>query len=367
MTTFKEIIEFLENQAPVLYQEKYDNSGFLVGNLENKVTNVLLSLDVTEEIIQEAIQKKCNFIISHHPIIFGGIKHLTGKTYVERCVMQAIRFDIGLYAIHTNLDNLHKGVNAEIARRLDLINTRILAPKTQLLRKLTVFVPHSHRESLLTALSRAGAGQIGNYTDCSFQVEGIGTFRPNEQAHPHIGERGKLETVQEVRLEVIFPLHAEKQVLKSMREHHPYEEIAYYLHSLENEWQDMGSGLVGELREPMEEIKFLTFLAEKMNLRIFKHTALRNRPIQKVALCGGSGSFLLKNAISQGADVFISADFKYHDYFDAESKILIADIGHYESEIFTIELLSRWLAERFPQLTIYQTSANTNPIRWFVK
>jgi len=365
MITVQQLTDYLEKYAPTAYQEKYDNAGLLVGEATAEVQGVLICLDVTEDILEEAISRNCNVVIAHHPVIFGGIKKLTGKTYVERCIIKAIRHHIALYAIHTNLDNIKTGVNAEIARRLGLQNIRILAPKIGLLRKLTVFVPHEHHQALLHALSRAGAGHIGNYTDCSFSVAGTGTFRPNEEANPHTGECGKLETVQEMRLEVIFPIHREQSVLKAMRSAHPYEEIAYYLHALENPWQDVGSGMIGELSAPHEETHFLALLAQKMNLTTFKHTALRHKPIQKVALCGGSGSFLLKDAIANQADIYISADFKYHEFFDAERKIIIADIGHYESEIFTNDLLAHRLSEQFPTLKVMTTKTNTNPVRWF--
>jgi dinuclear metal center YbgI/SA1388 family protein len=361
----REIIQYLEQIAPPAYQESYDNSGLLVGNPAMTVTGILCSLDCVESVIDEAIAKNCNVVVAHHPIIFGGLKRLTGKNYVERTVIKAIKNDIAIYAIHTNLDHVLNGVNAKIAEKIGLQNLRILAPKKQLLKKLTTFVPTSDTEKLLNALSAAGAGNIGNYTNCSFMVQGEGTFQPNEKANPHIGKANSLEKVQENRIEVIFPSYLEGQVLNAMRKNHPYEEVAYYVHSLENENQEVGAGMLGELQECVYPQEFLQHLKQAMQLKVIKHTQLFDKPIKRVAVCGGSGSFLLKNAVSAQADVYITADYKYHEFFDAEDKITIIDIGHYESEVFTKDLLAAFLQQKFSDLPIQIASTNTNPVSYF--
>jgi dinuclear metal center YbgI/SA1388 family protein len=316
--------------------------------------------------VEEAISKKCNLIVAHHPIVFGGLKKLTGRNYVERTVIKAIKNDIAIYAIHTNLDNVLNGVNAKIAQKLALQSTKILLPKRNLLKKLTTFVPIPDSEKVLNALANEGAGNIGNYSNCSSAVVGEGTFMPNQEAKPHLGTQGKLEKVQEVRIEVIFPSHIEGKVVSAMKQAHPYEEVAYYVHLLENENQEVGSGMVGVLPEQMDEKDFLAYLKEKMQVGVVKHTALLGKKVKKVAVCGGAGGFLLRNAISANADVFITSDYKYHEFFDADGQLIIADIGHYESEQFTKELLAELLAAQFAALPLSISETNTNPVAYYV-
>lgn len=361
----KDITNYLESIAPLPYQESYDNAGLLTGSPSDELTGVLFTLDCIESIIDEAISKKCNLIVAHHPIVFGGLKKLTGRNYVERTVIKAIKNDIAIYAIHTNLDNVLNGVNAKIAQKLGLQSTKILLPKRNLLKKLTTFVPLPDAEKVLQALSKAGAGNIGNYTNCSFTVIGEGTFMPNAQANPHIGTQGTLEKVQEMRIEVIFPAHLEGRVLGALKQAHPYEEVAYYVHLLENENQDVGSGMIGSLPEQMEESDFLAYLKEKMQVSCIKHTQLLNKKVKKIAVCGGAGGFLLRNAISANADVFITSDYKYHEFFDADGQIVIADIGHYESEQFTKDLLFELLSAQFSGLPLHISEVNTNPVLYF--
>ncbi|MCU0437058.1 MAG: Nif3-like dinuclear metal center hexameric protein [Raineya sp.] len=362
MDTIKQIIQLLESFAPPAYQESYDNSGLIVGNSDTQITGVLVSLDMTEDIVDEAINSNCNLIVAHHPILFKPLKSLTGKNYVERTILKAIKHDIALYAIHTNLDNVWGGVNFHIAERLGLRNVRILAPKSHILSKLTTFCPKGYSQKILEALWQAGAGQIGNYQNCSFQLEGTGTFQPNEKANPFLGEQGKLEEASEFRIEVVFPTYLQRKIIQTLKQNHPYEEVAYYLHNLENENQEVGSGAIGELSDEMDEQTFLMYLKEKMNLKVLKHTRLLKKPIKKVALCGGSGVFLLRTAIAAKADIFITADVKYHEFFDTENKIVLADIGHYESEIFTKELLHKVLSEKFPNIAVQISQTNTNPV-----
>ncbi len=365
MPKIKEVIAYLEQIAPPFYQESYDNSGLITGHPEQEVSGILISLDAIESVVEEAIQRNCNLIVAHHPIVFRGLKSLTGKHYVERTVIKAIKQDIAIYAIHTNLDHVYRGVNHKISQRLGLQELRILDPKPATLHKLVTFVPLPQAESLLHALSQAGAGHIGNYQNCSFQVTGTGTFQPNEQANPHIGERGKLEQVEEKRIEVIFPAYLTAKVLAAMREAHPYEEVAYYVQTLVNDNQEVGSGMVGTLPKPMEEKAFLQFLKDAMQVQVIRHTQWLGQPIRTVAVCGGAGSFLLGKAIRQKADVFITSDFKYHEFFEADRRILVADIGHYESEVFTKDLLWELLSEKFVNFAVHLAKANTNPVFYF--
>ncbi len=359
-----DVIHYLESLAPPSYQESYDNSGLLTGDRTHDVTGILVTLDCTEEVIAEAVASGCNLVVAHHPIIFKGLKRLTGSNYVERTVIAAIRNNIAVYAIHTNLDNVWNGVNRRIAERIGLENLQILEPKPGMLTKLVTFIPRANTEEVLHALYEAGAGQVGNYSQCSFRTEGTGTFTPNEAANPHIGRALTPESVQEDRVEVIFPAHLEPRVLKALRRTHPYEEVAYYLTGLLNENQEVGSGMIGELPTPEEPPEFLKRLKERMGLSVIRHTPLISKVVKKVALCGGSGSFLLPAAIRAGAEFFVSADFKYHEFFDANGRIVIADIGHYESEVFTKDLLAEVLTKKFPNFAINFARTVTNPISY---
>jgi len=362
--TIKQVTDFLETLAPKSYQESYDNAGLITGNPEQAVDGILVSLDCTEAVVDEAIRSGSNLIVAHHPIVFKGLKKLTGSNYVERTIIKAIKNDIGIYALHTNLDNVSAGVNRKIAEKIGLVNLKILAPRKDTLRKLVTFVPIDNKDRVVDALHQAGAGQIGNYKNCSFQVEGKGTFMPTDAANPHIGNANKQEHVNEVRVEVIFPTHLENPILQALKLTHPYEEVAYYLTPLSNENQEVGAGMVGDLPTPQEPLEFLSGLKISMDLNVIRHTSLLNKPIQRVAVCGGSGSFLLPQAIRSGADAFVTADFKYHEFFDADRKIIIADIGHYESEVFTKELLQDVLMKKFPTFAINFSKTVTNPISY---
>jgi len=360
-----ELTTYLESLAPLAYQESYDNSGLLVGDPQRTVSQALISLDCTEAVVDEAIQLDCDVIISHHPIIFSGLKRFNGNTYVERVVMKAIKHDIALYAIHTNLDNVAGGVNTRIADRLGLHEQAILRPKEDILNKLVVFVPSTHAEEVRNALFAAGAGGIGNYDECSFNTEGFGTFRPGEKASPFVGEHGERHGEQEVRIEVIFPAIREQTILQGLLEAHPYEEVAYDVYPLRNRHHQVGSGLIGQLEKPIDEADFLKLLKERLNAEVIRHTALRGKPVFRVAVCGGAGGFLLKQAKSAAADVFVTADYKYHEFFDAEGKIVIADVGHFESEQFTQQLLLEIIRKKFPTFAVRLTGIDTNPIKYY--
>lgn len=360
----QDIVSYLEKVAPPSYQESYDNSGLITGNLSDDVKGILCSLDATEEVIDEAISLGCNLVIAHHPIIFKGLKSLTGKNYVERTVIKAIKHDIAIYAIHTNLDHVAHGVNKKIADKIGLVKTSILQPKKALLSKLVTFVPFEAKQKVLTALFEAGAGEIGAYAGCSFISEGIGTFTPSDQANPHKGSKGSPHEEPEARIEVLLPSFLEKKVLAALKISHPYEEVAYYVHQLENDNQLVGAGMVGELAYPVDELEFLKSLKSNMDLQVIKHTQLLGKPIRKVALCGGAGIFLLPLAKRSGAEIFITSDIKYHEFFDAENQIIVCDIGHYESEIFTKELLVEILSQKFTNIALYLTKVVTNPITY---
>lgn len=361
-----DLVHYLESIAPLSYQESYDNAGLIVGNPQQVINQALISLDCTEDVIDEAIRGGYNLIISHHPIVFKGLKRFNGQNYVERVVIKAIKHDIALYAIHTNLDNVVDGVNKKITEKLHLQNPVILLPKNELLNKLVVFVPKSHAEELRDALFKAGAGAIGHYSECSFSTIGIGSFKAGKEADPYVGNIGERHREEEERIEVIYPRYIERKLLIAMYEHHPYEEVAYDIYRLENRHDRVGSGMIGILKEPLDERDFLAFLKTQLSTNVIRHTAFRHKKIQRVAVCGGAGGFLLSQAIKQGADVFVTADYKYHEFFDAEGKIIIADVGHFESEQFTQELLLEIIQKKFPNFAVRLTGVNTNPINYYI-
>lgn len=362
----KDITSYLEALAPLDLQESYDNSGLIVGDSNQEVSKVLISLDCTEAVVDEAIAKGCNLIVSHHPIVFKGLKRFNGSNYVERTVIKAIQHDIALYAIHTNLDHVTGGVNSKIAEILQLQNPAILEPKSNLLYKLVVYVPRNHVESVREALFNAGAGKIGSkYDECSFNTAGYGTFKPNEGSNPTIGEVGTQERVEETRIEVVYTKSIERKIFLALYEAHPYEEVAYDIIKLENKHQEIGAGIIGNLENPMAEEDFLAYLKNNLKLNVIRHTALKGQSVSRVAICGGSGGFLLNAAKRSGADFFVTADYKYHEFFDSESQIVIADIGHFESEQFTQELLFDIISEKFPNFAVLITEIDTNPIKYY--
>lgn len=359
------LTSYLESLAPLAWQESYDNSGLIVGDSNQDVDAALISLDCTEAVIEEAIQTNCNLVISHHPIVFKGLKRFNGNNHVERVVMKAIKNDIAIYAIHTNLDNYREGVNGKIAERLNLKDTKVLSPKNAVIKQLVVYVPEDHASRVRSALFEAGAGKVGKYEECSFNTMGMGTFTPVEGSNPYSGKLGKQEQARESRIEVVFHSYLEKGILSAMYESHPYEEVAHSVLSMDNRHKDVGAGLIGELEGGMTEAVFLAYLKERLNTQLIRHTALMHKQVKKVAVCGGAGSFLLKEAIGLGADAFVTADFKYHEFFDAEDKILVNDIGHFESEQFTQELLMEIIQKKFPNFAVRLTEVNTNPINYY--
>ncbi len=360
-----QVIHSLEQLAPPSYQEAYDNSRLLTGDSNVTLTAALITLDCTEVIVQEAIDNNCNLIIAHHPIVFSGLKSLTGKNYVERTIIKAIKNDICIYAIHTNLDNVMNGVNRKICNIIGLQDLKILAPKKNTLLKLVTFIPNENAQEVLDKLYEVGAGEIGNYSNCSFSTGGEGSFKPNNNANPHIGKNNQIEQVNETRVELMLPAYLEHSVIATLKNVHPYEEVAYYINKLNNTNQEIGAGMYGELQEPMDSKLFMDKLKSDFNLKIIKHTHIHKKEVKRIAVCGGSGSFLLSDAKRINADVYITADFKYHEYFDAENQIIIMDIGHYESEVFTKELIYDFLNEKFTNIALNLSELTTNPINYY--
>lgn len=361
-----EIIQAIEEVAPISLQENYDNSGLIVGNSQMQISSALLALDCTEEVVLEAINKGCNMVISHHPIVFSGLKRFNGNTYVDRAIQLAIKHDVALYACHTNLDNiLHNGVNHEIASKLGLIPQRVLSPKKNTLLKLSVSVPFEYKTAVEQAIFNAGAGHIGNYKDCGFTWTGEGTFTPQAGANPFDGTLNQFSKIEEQKFEVVFPSYLKRKVLDALFFAHPYEEIAHELVALENEVKSIGSGLICQFREPMSQSEFLAHLKKSMELETFKYTRSENKTIHRVAICGGSGAFLISKAKQEKCDAYITSDVKYHEYFDAENDLLLCDIGHFESEKYTVSIFAEILSKKFPNFATIFAHTNTNPVQYY--
>jgi dinuclear metal center YbgI/SA1388 family protein len=358
------VIASLEKMAHPSLQESYDNTGLITGNPSWECTGIICSLDATEEVIKEAIEKKCNLIVAHHPIIFNGLKKINGKNYVEKTIIAAIKNDIAVYAIHTNLDNVKDGVNGRMAKMLGLKNIAVLSEKENTLKKLITFAPAENAALVRDAIFIAGGGNIGNYSECSFNTEGTGTFKPVAGANPTTGKLDERFTGSEIKIEVIFPAYLEQQVLSAMKAAHPYEEVAYDVIALSNKYQGFGAGVMGELEPASDEKLFLSRLKDLFGVPMVRHTALLNKPVKKVAVCGGAGSFLISRALASGADFYVTADMKYHEFFDANNRIVIADVGHYESEQFTINLLQEFLEQKFPNFAVLKTGVRTNPVHY---
>lgn len=361
----QEICQLLEERAPLAWQEDYDNSGLICGDRSMEVNGILLSLEITPEVVVEAQQKRCNLIISHHPFIFRSMKKFPSGAPETKILTAALKSDIAIYAIHTNLDNLRDGLNSLLLEKIGIEDCSILTPKRGALEKLVTFCPTSHAERVRLALFEAGAGAIGNYDQCSFNNEGTGTFRASAKANPYVGAREALHFEAEIRIEVILPMTREKAVVDALLRTHPYEEVAYDLYPLLNANPMVGAGALGMLKHPMDEEEFLRMLKEKLSLSMIRHTSFRSKPITKVALCTGSGSFLIGDALAAGADILITADLKYHDFFIPDGKMMLADVGHYESEHWVKEWLYAALIEKFPNFALFISEIVTNPVHYF--
>ena len=362
----KEFINEFEQIIPVRQAEDFDNVGLLCGNPDREITGILIAHDALENVIDEAIEKKMNFVFCFHPIIFSGLKSITGKNYVEKAVLKALENKIAIYAIHTAFDNDYFGVNYKICEVLGLKNQQVLMPKKNQLKKLEVYVPTDSAEKLRNALFVAGAGNIGFYDECSFTIQGDGTFRPLEGSNPVTGTHNERENANEVLINVIFEDYKTNQILFAMKENHPYEEVAYQLITLENDNQYTGLGRYGNLEQEMDELDFLTFIKQKFNIDIIRHSSLNNKKIRTIGVLGGSGASGIKAAMSAKCDAYITGDVKYHDFFFAEGKMLICDIGHFESEQFVVQQLFEILSEKFTTFAIAKTTQKTNPVNYFL-
>lgn len=359
-----EITSCIEAFAPLAYQESYDNAGLICGYPSMEITGALICLDSTEAVLDEAIEKGFNLVVAHHPIVFSGLKKFNGKNYIERVIIKAIKHDIAIYVAHTNLDNVQLGVNAKFAERLGLFNTSILAPKSNTLKKLITFCPVKHAGEVRKALFSGGAGSVGDYSECSFTTVGKGTFKAGKGTNPFVGTEGVQHQEDEERIEVVYPAYLENKLVGVLKQAHPYEEVAFDLVAISNKNAEIGSGMIGELPNEMLVADFFKMLKIEMKAEGIRYTNPHKTKVKKIALCGGSGSFLLNSAIAQQADVFVTADFKYHQFFDADKKVIIADIGHYETEQFTMELFYEILTKKFNTFAILISRINTNPIKY---
>ena len=360
-----DILQHLEVVFPLSLQESYDNAGLATGDPEQEISGILLCLDVTEEVLEEALAKGLNLVISHHPVIFQGLKRIIGSGPTERIILKAIRNGQALYSMHTNADNLYTGLNAILVNKLGLVNSSILDPMVGRLRKLVTFVPVAHADAVREALFDAGAGHIGSYDMCSFNTDGSGTFRATESSQPFIGSIDEFHREPEVRIETIFPDFLQERLVKSMLTAHPYEEVAYDIYPLNNAWSQAGAGMVGELESAMNEAEFLTWVKKAMNAQMLRHSNPTGRLIRRVAVCSGSGSFLIRKALSGKADAFVTADLKYHQFFEADGRMLLVDAGHFETEQFATEIFYDVLIKKFPNFAIHFSESSSNPVNYF--
>ncbi len=361
----REIIEFIERFAPRELQETYDNSGLQVGNSENEVTGILCTIDVTQEVLDEAIEKKTNLIISHHPVIFQAIKSLTGRNASEEIIIRMIKNDIALYSAHTNIDNILQGVNSKICQKIGLTKCRILSPLSDKLIKLVTSVPTDYTERIREVIFQAGAGVIGNYDCCSYNLEGTGTFRGNENTKPFVGDKGEVHFEKESRIETILPEFLKDKVINALIQAHPYEEVAYDLYPLKNTYNQAGSGMIGELEKPIILKELLVSLKINFGSEGIKYTGDLKTNVKKIAVCGGSGSFLISEAINNKADAIITGDIKYHQFLDNHKRLIIIDIGHFESEQFTKDIFYELLKKKISNFAVHLSEVKTNPIKYF--
>ncbi len=359
------ILNVLDELAPLAYAEDFDNVGLLTGNPNQEITGILVCHDALENVILEAIAKNCNLVVCFHPILFVGLKKITGSNYVERALIQAIKNDIAIYAVHTALDNHQEGVNKIICQALGIENPKVLIPKEKYIRKLVTYTLPENHTKLRNALFEAGAGTIGNYENCSFNSNGIGTYLGNEYSNPEVGERFEYVENNEIKLEVTFEKHLESKIVKALFQNHCYEEVAYEIYELQNKLQNVGLGMLGSLASELSELEFLELVKTKMKCESIRHSALTGKKITKVAVLGGSGSFAIAAAIHQGATAFVTADLKYHQFYEAENQLLLADIGHYESERYTKNHIVDFLIKKIPNFAIILSEENTNPVKYF--
>jgi len=361
----RDIIHEIEQFAPLAYQESYDNSGLIIGSMEKDIKKVLLCLDVSDDIIKEAVEKKAGLIIAHHPLIFDSIKNINPLTNQGNVIIEAIKHNLCIYASHTSLDNTNSSINGYLAENIGLKNIRVLVPKEGVLRKLVTFCPADSIDKVRTAVFGAGAGHIGDYDSCSYNVSGQGTFKASEKANPYVGKKNELHFEEEIRFETIYPVHKEKEILSVLFKSHPYEEVAYDIYTLNNHYINSGSGVIGSLEEEMDEFDFIKMIKERLGLKVVKHNNVLNKKIRTVALCSGAGSFLIPQALKKQADVFISSEFKHNHYIDNQGRILIIDIGHYESEQFAKEIIKSVLIKKIPKFAVEISGTEKNPVNYY--
>ncbi len=364
MTKIKDIIKIIEAHFPPSVQESYDNSGLITGNINNEISGILITIDINEQVIKEALEKKCNMIIAHHPIIFHPLKKITGSNYIERTIIAAIKNDIAIYGAHTSVDNNFAGLNKIICDKLNIENYEIISPLKNLLYKLVVFVPNKYASQVRQAIFSAGGGEIGNYNSCSYNLQGKGTFKALENTNPFVGKKGELHTEAETRIETVFPDFLRNKILNSMMQAHPYEEVAYDIYPIENTHKKYGAGLIGNLKSPIDEIIFLNLIKEKLKLSCLKHSEILHKKVKKVAICTGACSFLINEAVKQGADVFISSEFKYDQYISAQKRIILVDAGHYETEIYIKKLFYDLITKNFTKFAVEFSENFTNPVKY---
>ncbi len=367
-----DVIKYLEGWAPKETAWQKDNTGLQIGATESKIKNIFLCLELTEIALSEAVEKNCNFIITHHPFIFQPLKKIDiTNDKNSKLIEKIIKNDITLYSFHTNLDFTKNGVSFALAKKLDLKNISFLENQESNQFKLVVFVPGNNLNEVLDAIFNSGGGKIGEYEKCSFQVPGKGTFEGSENSNPAIGKAQNFEKVDEIRLEILIDSWNLKKVISAMIEAHPYEEPAFDVYPLQNKNVNFGFGAIGNLENSLSENDFLNFVKEKLNLINLRFVKGKSGSIKKVAVCGGSGSDLLKQAILQKADAFITADVKYHTFHDAEDEILLIDAGHYETEILVFDevktKLEKLILKYNSDSEIFVFSQSTNPVRYLNK
>ncbi len=365
MIRIKDLIDVLDQIAPFSLQEDYDNSGLQLGDPWKEIHRALVCLDVTPEVVEEAAKTGCDVIISHHPVLFKGIKKLTGGHYTEIVIVEAIKKDIAILAVHTNLDAVLDGVNHKLAAIVGLKNLQVLDPMPGVLKKLVTFCPVKHADTLRAGLFEAGAGHIGNYDSCSYNTEGYGTFRAGNTANPFVGKAHELHVESEIRIETMFPSYLEKAVIGALMAHHPYEEVAYDIYRLDNVFARAGSGIVGSFDVPLSEDMFLDLLKVKLHIPCVKHTPMTGKMVRKVALCGGAGGFLADKVIFSDCDAFVTSEIKYNQFMDATGRLLLVDAGHYETEQFTKELLADVIQKKLINFAVLISKVNTNPVCYY--
>lgn len=359
----RDLTSVIENYAPLSLQESYDNAGLICGSLDNEVSSVLLCTDVTEAVIDEAIAGNFNLIISHHPLSIQPLKNLLPDNWIKRCLIRAIKNDLNIYAAHTNMDAVPKGVSGKIADKLELTKREILKKEGKLY-SLTFYTPLREAEKVRQAVLDTGAGHIGNYSHCSFNSTGTGTFLSGKDSHPFCGEPSSLHHEEEIKTEITVPDYLLASAVKRLKEVHPYEEPVWNSVCIDNTNPLTGFGIIGELEQAVDTREFLERIKTIFHCGMIRHTALCKPQVKRIAVCGGSGAFLIRQAISAGADLYITGDIKYHDFFNTENRLILADIGHYESEQYTKEIFYELVTKKISKFAVQFSKVNTNPINY---